>query len=329
MYINQIYELYMSLDHENFEKVFNRARGHPSDLVKDGEDYTDKSLNTKGLTVVYRNTQYNKKVYVRINFVMIWNGDSNDLCGSIQELDRCIRKYFGYKYKLSDFTLSGLTLSTSVIVGDQAVTAAYLEVLRRIGKVKGFSPISCEYLEDKKYFYLKGNSNGIRFMIYDMRKVLSGESEKGSTDGKKSRTAAKEVSGADRLCLEICLTKPKALKFYTGERNIEKQIIDLSQKHRDIFINILSQIVPYGDYYKKDKAVELIWKNVKNIWLRRRMLQLVELIPGKKSLYLAQKAMNCRKMHKVMLEFAKINVSPVTLGKRQDQRYLKSIYEYL
>lgn len=74
--------------------------------------------------------------------------------------------------------------------------------------------------------------------------------------------------------------------------------------------------------------MELIRKNVKDIRLRRRMLQLVELIPVKKSLYLAQKAMNCRKMHKVMLEFARINVSPVTISKRQEQLYLKNVYEY-
>ena len=59
------------------------------------------------------------------------------------------------------------------------------------------------------------------------------------------------------------------------------------------------------------------------------MLRLVELIPEKKSLYLAQKAMECRNMEKVMEAFAKINLSSVTISKRQEVKYLKNIYEYL
>ena len=59
------------------------------------------------------------------------------------------------------------------------------------------------------------------------------------------------------------------------------------------------------------------------------MLRLVELIPEKKSLYLAQKAMNCRDIEKVMEEFAKINVSPVTISKRHEVKCLENIYTYM
>ena len=59
------------------------------------------------------------------------------------------------------------------------------------------------------------------------------------------------------------------------------------------------------------------------------MLRLVALIPEKKSLYLAQKAMNCRNIEKIMEEFAKINLSPITISKRYDMKHLKCFYEYL
>ena len=59
------------------------------------------------------------------------------------------------------------------------------------------------------------------------------------------------------------------------------------------------------------------------------MLHLLALIPEKKSLYLAQKSMNCRNIEKVMEAFAKINVSLVTISKRQDVKHLNSIYTYL
>ena len=59
------------------------------------------------------------------------------------------------------------------------------------------------------------------------------------------------------------------------------------------------------------------------------MLRLVELIPEKKSLYLAQKAMECRNMEKVVEAFAKINLSPVTISKRQDAKGMENLYTYL
>ena len=43
---------------------------------------------------------------------------------------------------------------------------------------------------------------------------------------------------------------------------------------------------------------------------------MIDLIPEKKSLFLAQKALNSRKVDDVMEGFAKIGVSPVTICKR-------------
>ncbi len=111
--------------------------------------------------------------------------------------------------------------------------------------------------------------------------------------------------------------------------DISGQIMELLEKCRDIFLEIFVRIVPFGNFYKKDKAVELIRSRVEDARLRRKMLRLVVLIPEKKSLHLAQKAMNCRNMEKVMVAFAKINLSPMTISKRQDVKQLKNIYEYL
>ena len=59
------------------------------------------------------------------------------------------------------------------------------------------------------------------------------------------------------------------------------------------------------------------------------MLRLIELIPKKKSLYLAQKEMNDRNIDKIMEMFAEINVSPVTISKRHKVDFLESLYSYL
>ena len=94
-------------------------------------------------------------------------------------------------------------------------------------------------------------------------------------------------------------------------------------------MDVFTRIIPPGDMYKKDKAADIIRSKVKDSKMRRRMLCLLALIPEKKSLLLAQKAMNCRNVEKVMEAFARINLSPVTIGKRQDDRGLRWLGEYL
>ena len=56
---------------------------------------------------------------------------------------------------------------------------------------------------------------------------------------------------------------------------------------------------------------------------------LVELIPDKKSLLLAQKALNYRRIDKVMKAFFDIEVAPITISKRHDIKKLDNLYEYM
>ena len=59
------------------------------------------------------------------------------------------------------------------------------------------------------------------------------------------------------------------------------------------------------------------------------MLRLVELIPEKKSLLLAQKALNYRRIDDVMDMFAAIDLSPAIISKRQDIKKLDNLYKYM
>jgi hypothetical protein len=89
------------------------------------------------------------------------------------------------------------------------------------------------------------------------------------------------------------------------------------------------RIIPYGDFYKKDKAEEIIKSRVKDATIGRKMLWLVNLVPKKKSLLLAQKALNYRRIDKVMEAFFDIKVAPITISKRHDVKKLDNLYEYL
>ena len=131
------------------------------------------------------------------------------------------------------------------------------------------------------------------------------------------------------LRAEVVLMKPKAIRGYTNKTSISKQIIDLLDNRQQIFLDTFMRVVPFGKFYKKNKAEEIIRAKVKDATIRRKMLQLVELIPEKKSLLLAQKALNYRRIDKVMKAFFDIEVAPITISKRHDIKKLDNIYNYL
>ena len=229
--------------------------------------------------------------------------------------------------KLDDFILSGMRLVMDINVGTHDAVLAYLKVLRRISRVKGFSPVSYECFEDINSFCLDGNSNGIEFMIYGLEGLYRKQFNEGDIGRKRFKELIKESEGILRT--EVWLAKTKAVRVYAKGEGIFNQIINLTEKRRDIFLEIFARIIPFGDFYKKGKAEEIIQQEIKDARLRRRMLRLVELIPEKKSLYLAHKAMECRNIEKVVEAFAKINLSPVTISKRHDIKYLKNLYTYI
>lgn len=85
----------------------------------------------------------------------------------------------------------------------------------------------------------------------------------------------------DILRVEVRLTKPKAIRDYTDAVEVGRQIVKLSEKCQDIFLDIFTRIIPYGNIYKKNKTIEIIRREVEDRTLRRKMLRLVTLIPEK------------------------------------------------
>lgn len=327
MYINQLFELSMVLNNERFQKVLNRAYKKAGYLDGDDEEYIDQSVESKGITVLFRDSQYKKKVKLLVDLGRVTGSNERDSDRRIQKLHQRISEYFDFKYGMEDFVLSGIALMSDIDVHSRENVSTYLKVLKRIGRVKGFSRSDYDCFENVDSFCLDGNSNHIKFWLYDLEGLLTDQSGNDKSDQKYLKSFRKEAKGIIRA--EVRLTKPMAVREYTDAYDVPGQIAELSGKSRDIFLDVFAQIIPYGDYYKKEKAEELIRRNVGDDVLRRRMLRLLALIPEKKSLYLAQKAMNCRNIEKVMEGFSKINVSPVTISKRHDAKYMKNVYYYL
>ena len=322
MNLNQILELSMVLDNEHFQKVFPRLYKGEGYIVESREEYIDQSLSSKGITVIYRDSQYKKKIRLIVNTYLLAD-DVSDIDRLTRKLDKRITEYFNGKYRIDDFTLSGINFVADMDVGTRANAMAYLKVFQRIGRVKGFSLISYECFDDNASFCLSGNSNGIEFLLYDLEKTFMRQLKTANADWKK----LKPIKGILRA--EVRLMKPKAVRAYTDADDASGQIADLLKGSRNIFLDTFIQIIPFGDFYKKDKAVEIIRKEVADSIMRRRMLRLLVLIPEKKSLHLAQKSMNCRNMEKIMDAFAKISLSPVTISKRHDVKYLECLYTFL
>jgi len=314
MYLQSTWELTLIIDTDKFCKLFDRVYGVLECL--DDNKYADYTFTPKGITVLYHDSQYKKKIKLIVNPYRLLNSDEPDPQKLIRKLDKRINRYFNHKYTLNDFSLTGVTLATDINVHNKEKVAAYIKILHRIGKVKGFSPSKDDWANNNISFCLDGNSNGIKFMAYDLEGLC-----------REQQSIAKKSSGILRV--EVRLVKPKAIQSYTNEPIVSEQIADLCNMEQKIFLDTFMRVVPFGNFYKKDKAVEIVRAKMPDITIRRRMLRLLELVPEKKSLLLAQKALNYRRIDEVMEAFSDIEVAPITISKRHDIKQLKSLYSYL
>ena len=64
MFLNHTFELSMILDSGPFQKIFTAKASYLKEL---GDEYLDTSLSVKGLTIIYRDSCYKKKVRVLVN----------------------------------------------------------------------------------------------------------------------------------------------------------------------------------------------------------------------------------------------------------------------
>ena len=322
MVINQLLELSMILDADHFQRLFNAKASYLKEL---DDEYLDTSLAAKGITIVYRDSRYKKKIRLLANTSLVVDDPSNT-DKLIRKLDKRISEYFDHGYTLDDLTLFGITLTLDINVGSREKVSDYLKVLQRIGKVKGFSPVDYDCFDSKASFCLSGNSNDIDFLLYDLEAATVGQLRNADAGRKQLQSASMQTKGILRA--EVKLTKPKAVREYVDATDVASQITKVTKNSTEIFMDTFARIIPFGDFHKMDAAVEIVRSEVKDITMRRKMLRLLTLIPEKKSLHLAQKAMNCRDVDKVMETFTKISLSPVTISKRHDIKHLENIYSY-
>ena len=324
IYAPNALELTLDCDTDKFSKLQERAyekanRNHR--FYSEADSYVDCILAGNGMRIEYHESTYKKKVKLVVNPTLLlrggdvkklWEPDDDNVQKLLYKLEKYIEHYLGSKYKLNNFKLTRIHFAVNIDLGNRKLVTAYIKVMQNIGKVKGFAPKhSKEGSLGNLSFDLEGNSNGIEFTAYD----------------KESGSGGKKARGV--LCAEVRLVKQKTIRKCTNKTITSKQLEDLALNSKEIFLTTFAHVVPFGDYYKKKDAMRIVEESGLKRKSKAKMLRLLELIPKKKSLLLAQKAMNERNIEKIMKMFEKIHLSPVTISKRQDIKYLDTLYLHM
>lgn len=334
------FEITLIMVDGKFKKLLSKAYEMSADnhrLVKKKEEYKDHIFDKKGVKIRLSKFWANGKMYGKVCFIVnpskllggddlnLWEPNKSNNSELIKRLENCIDKYFESKVKLDDFVLSRVDFTVNIQVGSKKAVAAYIEILRKLGKIKGFSDTydksKYDWYDGKLSFDLTSKSDDTQFTAYDKQGAMI---KKGGDQDAKRVEAANGI-----LRIEVKLTKPKIIKKFTKETETKKQIKDLSKQCKKIFFETFKMIVPFGDFYTKKKSIELINENIGKKKHREKMIELLELIPTKKSLYLAKKEINDRNVDKTIDLFASINLSPLTISKRSGVKHLQSLYDYL
>lgn len=297
----------------------------------------DDALAAEGIMIEYHAHAYRKSIKLRVNpsevlggrDLKLWKPSDRNIEELIERLNEHIEDYFDSNYTLDDLILSRVEFTANLNVGRENVPA-YIRLMHKIGRVKGFAPkysvldYATGDIKKERSFDLEGKTNGIAFTIYDKEADLK---EK----GKKEK--ARKAEGILRA--EVRLKKRKAVQealcqFGNPDTlTTEEQIALVSKKCKQIFGRTFAGIVPYGNSYRLKDAEQIV--SASNLKAKRKdkMLRLMRLVPKKKSLYLAFKELNVRNKDDVLVWFAELNVSPITVSKREDLSSLKNIYDYL
>ncbi|GHU46700.1 hypothetical protein FACS1894120_3960 [Clostridia bacterium] len=257
-------------------------------------------------TVLLGGEDYNK----------LWKPTEENIATVLDELKKAVAKL---GCKLKDFELTRLDYCVNADVGSHKKVKAYISTLQNLGKVKGYEPKfkkSDTKIDKKRSFDLTGNSNGIDFTVYDKEKQLESEN-----------ISSSKAEGILRI--EVKLTKAKAIKKYTSEKGVSDRLYDLCADCEDNFRRVFEKIVPDGDFYRLSEAKDIISKSGLKKKRQQKMTALLETIPKKKSLQLAQKKLGYRDIGSVMEWFNAQGLSPICVSKRCEYKQLLSLYYYL
>jgi hypothetical protein len=336
IYAPHTFELTLYLGYKKYDeylkKAFNSAvKKHRAYRDDNDENVThDEVLKSHGIRIKYVWSNYKKRIILVVNpskllggddIPKLWKPTENNIAKMLDKLEKHIDSYFNTEVELNDFTLTRMDFTVNIDLKKRKNVSDYIKVLHNLGKVKGYTPMKdAGWINKELAFVLRGNSNDITFWAYDK------EGREEMLEMPKSRLkAARGI-----LRIEIQVTTNKTLLNFTDKCGTKKQIKNLAKRSEDIFMHNFTRIMPRGDFCKKSKAEELVREEPALAGAeQRKMLKLIELIPKKKSLLLAQKELKSKDIKSIMRCFENLDLCPVTISKRHGIKHLRSLYYYI
>ena len=316
------FELSRVLEKKEFKEQLKYVKKYKHKLYETNFGYVDESRMSDGVGIEYHDKRKKKiKFIVNPSILMdtskLWK-PKYDVSKLNEELYILINGYFNSDCELNDMKLTRMDFTVDIDVGK---ASDYIKILHNIGRVKGFSQIK-HGRECKEYVFNLVGADDVEFIAYCREAIPEGSKPESIGD----KLLLKPRTGILRL--EVRLSN-RVIREYTDETDTSRQIRDLSVDSKEVFMDTFQRIVPRGDHYKKKVAEGIVTDGVSDKIMRKKMIKLLELIPEKKSLLLAQKILNIRNTKSVMKEFENIDLSPVTLSKRHNGKKLDSLYSFL
>lgn len=296
-----IYELSVMPKPDTFYELLEHASDVHALPDADGE-YIDTSSIEKGMAVRYCDGRI-KKIGTLFN-VPYSTDEPADPQETLQSMEKRIRKYVSKEFRLGDFQLSRLIIATDLKLDKENRAEDYMAVLRRVGNVKGYTLHSERKSGKCACHHWQGNSNNTNVIL----------------------RCPKEHT---HLNLAVQMLKSSAVRAYTQESEAPAQIIKSLTSLEGSLVTLLSNVIPFGRFLKKADAIEQIRSQIPDDTLRRKMIRILEMIPEKKSLKKTMKVSGYRNPKDILLSFAHIDLSPVTISKRMSVRKLENLYMYL
>jgi len=171
MFLQCTFHLALVIDSKKFTKLFDSV--YSTLEYVDENRYADYELASEGITVLYQDSQYKKKIKLIVNPCRLLDTNKPDPEKLTRKLEKRVSSYFNGTYQLDDFDLTGMALTTDIDIRSRDKVSDYMKVVQRVGKVKGFSPSQGNWFDDDICFSLDGNSNGIKFLLYDLEAAFS------------------------------------------------------------------------------------------------------------------------------------------------------------
>jgi len=297
---------------EAYVKAENSHRMYEDKRLAYWNIHVDETLAPNGIRIEY----HDSFLYNIIKFIVnpskllggddipkLWKPTDRNIKALLKRLKVHIKAYFDGKFKLNDFAITRIDYTANINVGSRKNVSDYIKILHGLGRVKGFAPK-----------YKKSNKRIDKALSFDLKsKSLCAEFSAYDKEAQSGKAAARGI-----LRVEIRL-----MKVAVKGGSVSEQIKGLAKLSTETFMDFFQRVVPRGDYYTKKQAVTLIEDGIAAIVPNKRernntlerMKALLELIPTKKSLHLAQKELNYRHISRLMEAFAELNVSPVTIPK--------------